>query len=100
STRTSLGHLIAALRPVQFETTSATAMAPRAVSQAGSASVPVGNKRTDIRTDDRGGADQERPRRPRPADCSSASTTSPSLAVDAAACAARSLVLATRVQTA
>ena len=108
STRTSLGHLIVASRPVQAATTSAVATAPSAVSQAqpkaasGTARARWGggNSTTDIKIDDRGGAVHDRPRRPRPAVCSSASTTRPSLDAEVPARAARSLVLVTRFQTA
>ncbi len=59
-----------------------------------------GKSTTDIKIDEQAGAVHDRPRRPRPAVCSSARITSPSLDDDAPARAARSLVLATRFQTA
>ena len=107
-TRTSLGHLMVAWRPVQVATTSAVATAPRAVSQPHPNAVSgppgarcAGGKSTiDIKIDDRGGAVHTLPRRPRPAVCSSASTTRPSLDAEAAARKARSLVLETRFHTA
>ncbi len=86
-TRTSLGHLIVASRPVHAATTSAVATAASAVNQAqpkaasGTAGARCGggNSTTDIKIDVRGGAIHDRPRRPRPAVWSSASTTRPSL---------------------
>ncbi len=108
SIRTSLGHLIVASRPVQDVTTSAAATAPSAVSQAQPKAASGrtgarwwgGNSRIDIKIDALGGAVHDRPRRPRPAVCSSASTTRPSLDAEVPARAARSLVLVTRFQTA
>ena len=84
STRTSLGHLILASRPVQAATTSAAATAPSAVSQRRPSrrAGPVGGEEQDRHQDRRTGRGGPRPspRRPRPAVCSSARTTSPSLA--------------------
>ncbi len=106
--RTSFGHLIVTSRPVQVATTSAVATAPSAVSQghpnadSGTASARCGGGKssTDIKIDDRAGETHDRPRRPLPASCSSARTTRPSLAAEAPARDARSLVLATRLQIA
>src|SRR5262245_51466455 len=92
----SFGHLIMDLRPAAASMPSAsatpTAIVRRAVARTGSVRAAAGSIKTDTYRPLPGGENQERPRRPRPAVCASATTTPPSRCPAVASDEATSLV--------
>ena len=93
STSTSLGHFRVAATPAWARNAAATAIPVSSGSQARAAGATVtGRSSTENTSAARGGLDQDRPRRPRPAVCVSAASTRPSAAPAWAAASRSALV--------